>query len=163
MFSGSLLTFVPMTPAPFAYVTVECAMTDIGKVIGDAFRTLDAALEQAKTKPAGPPMARYRQFGSGRVIMDLGFPVQESMLTSLRAAGLQTGMTGGGQALRAIHTGPYDKLRLTYDAMLEAIAAAGREPADEMWERYLSSPTAPAEEMRTEVLWPVKPAPASYE
>ena len=163
MFSGSTLSFVAMTPEPFAYVTRECAMANVGATVSDAFCTLGAALDQAKVQPWGPPMARYRNIAEGRITIDLGFPVQEAALASLRAAGLQTGMTGGGQAMRALHLGSSEKLTFTYDAVLDAIRASGREPAEEMWERYFSGPETPPDASRTEVLWPVKPAPASYE
>lgn len=163
MFSGSALSFVAMTPEPFAYVTRACEMAGIGAAVSDAFCTLGAALDQAKVNPAGPPMARYRNIADGRITIDLGFPVQEAALASLRAAGLQTGMTGGGQAMRALHLGSYEELKRTYDAVLDAIHAAGREPGEEMWERYFSGPDTPPGQSRTEVLWPVKPAPASYE
>lgn len=163
MSNGSPLSFVAMTPEPFAYVTRQCELAGVGATIGDAFRALGAALDQAKVNPSGPPMARYRNIADGRITVDLGFPVQDAALASLRAAGLQTGMTGGGQAMRAMHAGSYEKLKLTYDAVVDAIRAAGREPGEEMWERYFSGPETPPEQSRTEVLWPVKPAPASYE
>lgn len=155
-------TLVTLTPEPFAYVTRECALEAIGKTIEESFCTLDAALGQAKVAPSGPPLARYTHFADGRVTVDLGFPVHAGGTASLRAAGLNTGMTGGGLAMRGVHVGPYDTLRQTYDKILTAIRAAGRAPADEMWERYFAHAEA-ASEARTEVLWPVKPAMASYE
>lgn len=154
---------VTLTPEPFAYVSRECGMAEIGKTVEDAFCVLGAALAQAKTTPTGPPTARYSEVSEGRVTVDLGFPVHEGATASLRAAGLHTGMTGGGEAMRAIHEGSYDSLRQTYDVILNAIRAAGRAPADEMWERYHSGPEAPETQARTEVLWPMKPALASYE
>lgn len=154
---------VAMTPQPFAHVTRECALANIGQTIADAFCTLGAALEQAKVEPAGPPMARYSHFADGRVSVDLGFPVHESAIAGLRAAGLRTGMTAGGEAMSLLHVGPYQTLQQSYDAVLAAIAAAGRAPAEEMWERYLDGPETPAEKTRTEVSWPLQPAPGAYE
>lgn len=156
-------SFVNLTPEPFAYVTRECTMSDIAKTVEDCFCTLNAALNQAKVAPAGPPVARYSHVANGKVTIDLGFPVNDKAIGSLRAAGLSTGLTGGGEAMRAMHEGSYETLQHTYEAVLGAIAAAGRAPSDEMWERYLTGRETPAESARTEVLWPLKPAPASYE
>lgn len=153
---------VSLKPQPFAYITRECLMENIAATIAEAFAALNGALAQAKSAPAGPPMARYSHYGDGRVTIDLGFPVQEAMMGALRAAGLKTGMTGGGDAMRAVHVGSFETLRRTYDALLNAIRAAGRAPADEMWERYLTQP-GDGDEPHTEVLWPMKPALASYE
>ncbi|WP_395647071.1 GyrI-like domain-containing protein [Terricaulis sp.] len=157
------VSVVDMTAQPFAYVTRQCAMADIGRTIGEAFPVLGAALAQAKTAPVGPPMARYSNVADGRVTIDLGFPVREAMLTSLRAAGLSTGATAGGKAMHAVHVGPYETVKTTYDAILAAFRAAGAAPADDMWERYLSGAEAAPAEQRTDVFWPLKPARASYE
>lgn len=154
-------TLVNLTPMPFAYLTRECEMDDIGETVKATFAKLWAALAQAKTSAAGPPMARYRQTPEGRVMVDLGVPVREDVLASMRAAGLSTGLTTGGLAMRAMHEGAFDTLRDTYGVLIAAIRKTGRAPSEEMWERYYGRPDG--DDVSTEVLWPLKPALASFE
>lgn len=155
------IDLVNLTPEPFAFLTRECDMAAISTTVAEIFEKLGAALAQAKAAPSGPPMARYRRLQGGRVTINLGFPVRSDALARLRASGLETGLTSGGLAMRGVHVGSFDTLRQTYDALLAAISKAGRAPADEMWERYYGAPGEA--DARTEVLWPVKPALASYE
>ena len=54
--------------------------------------------------------------------------------------------------------GPYDSIVNTYNAMTEAMKAQGFVGARDMWEVYYSPPETPPEQIKTEVIWPVREA-----
>ena len=60
-------------------------------------------------------------------------------------------------AYEAIHTGPYDTLGSTYDAIKKSMEADGASPADSMWEYYLTDPEQQPDPAtwQTRVVWPV--------
>jgi effector-binding domain-containing protein len=147
---------VTLTPQPFAYVSRECALAEIGQIMSEGFGAAFGALARAGAAPAGEPMAHYRSVKNGRVSVDIGVPIRAEAEASARAAGLEVGATGAGRAVQAMHVGPYDTLTQTYDAMFADMRARSLAPADDMWERYLDPPDTPAEKVRTEVIWPVR-------
>ena len=62
-----------------------------------------------------------------------------------------------------VHSGPYDTLSATYDALAAWIAAEGHAAGDGPWEVYLSDPGLvpdPAD-LETEIVWPIEPAGGS--
>ena len=58
----------------------------------------------------------------------------------------------GGEIARAIHRGEYARLGATHDAVLDQVAAHGREPAGPRWEIYGHWREDPSE-LETEVFW----------
>ena len=58
----------------------------------------------------------------------------------------------GGEVATAVHRGDYAKLGETHDAVRQAVAARGREPAGPCWEIYGHATPDPSEQ-RTEIFW----------
>lgn len=149
-------TIETRTATPFAYLERTARIVDMPKVMGEGFASLSALFAKAKAPMDGPPMAHYKSFDGSTTTFELGFPVRAEDTAALRAAGLSIGETPRGRVMQAIHVGPYDGVSKTYDAMLAAMKAKGTEAAPDMWERYFSPPGTPPEQIRTEVIWPLR-------
>lgn len=147
-----------LSSQPFAYISGSSRIADMPKSMGQRFATLAALFGAAKTEPAGPPLAHFLSYDDESANFDLGFPAQPGDVEALRAAGLSIGETPSGQAMMAMHTGPYEELGDTYDAMMREMKTQHLEPTKDMWERYLSGPETPPEKAQTEVTWPVRTA-----
>lgn len=144
---------VTLAPEPFAYVSRTGALAEMPRIMSEAFCTLGEALGKAGVTPTAAPFAHYREVRDGRVAVDVGFPIRSEAIGAARAAGLSIGETASGEVMRALHVGAYDKLGETYEAVIAAMRARGLSPAADMWERYLTGPETPPEQMRTEVWW----------
>jgi effector-binding domain-containing protein len=61
------------------------------------------------------------------------------------------------RAVQAIHVGKYDTLGMTYEAVKQRMREEGLQASDDMWENYLSDPSAEPDPAtwRTLVVWPV--------
>jgi effector-binding domain-containing protein len=127
---------------------------EIKEFFDRALPAVMAALAAQGAHPVGPPFARYYGMPTETIELEVGFPVSG---TASAADGATPGTLPGGPVVRAVHVGPYERLRQTYDEMYLWMQAEGLEPADTMWEVYLSDPSRQPDPAtwRTEVWWPV--------
>ena len=144
---------------PMLYVTRSANVEpkDIADVMGEAFGTMDTFFGRSGVRPAGRPLAVYHDWdkGSGKMKVDLGFPVAAS--DTPKATGeVHAGRTPAGQALKAVHRGPYPKLQETYSELEGHLLKAGIPTPSTAWEIYVSDPgKTPPDELLTEVYMPL--------
>jgi effector-binding domain-containing protein len=111
--------------------------------------------------PAGPPYARYHEFGPERADVEFGIPVASPVGNLRPLAECESGEVGagelpGGPAAITLHLGAYPGLGAAYERLGEWIPAQGHAPGIGPWESYINDPTEVGEaDLRTEVVWPV--------
>ncbi len=111
--------------------------------------------------PAGPPYARYHEFGPERADVEFGIPVAAPIGNLRPLAECEPGEVGagelpGGPAAVTLHVGRYPGLGAAYERLGAWIPAQGHTPGGAPWESYISDPTEVGEaDLRTEVIWPV--------
>jgi effector-binding domain-containing protein len=129
-------------------------MSEIKQFFDRALPTVMAALTAQGAHPVGPPFAKYYGMPTDTIEIDVGFPVAHR---ATAADGATPGTLPGGPVVRAVHVGSYDDLSQTYDDMYAWMKNEGLEPADAMWEVYLSDPSRQPDPAtwRTEIWWPV--------
>lgn len=64
---------------------------------------------------------------------------------------------GGYVTMTAVHTGPFSAIGKAYEALEELMHIHGYVSAGAPVEYYLSSPDAPPQQQRAEIVWPVVP------
>lgn len=154
-----LIETVTAETRPMLYVTRSASMNpqDIAAIMADAFGAVGRFLGRSGVKPAGPPLAVYRDWdeAAGTMTIDIGVPVAPSDTT--RAKGeVHAGQTPSGKALKAVHRGPYPKLRDTYGALEAHMKTVALPMPALAWEVYLNDPdTTPADDLLTEIYMPV--------
>lgn len=142
---------------PTAGVHGNVPADQVGAFVSRAFRVTAAALQAQGVAPSGPPFARYHGMPSPAIDIEAGFPVTRP----IEASGeVMPGELPGGQVIEAIHEGPYDSIRSTYDDVQTFAAESGLTPADVMWECYLTDPQASPDPStwRTMICWPAEAA-----
>jgi effector-binding domain-containing protein len=133
---------------------------DIGALFNDDATRLVTYLEQHDIEPAGPPYARYREFGPDRADVEIGIPV-DADLEDLRelAPDQVIGISElpGGRVARVLHEGAYDGLGSAYQRLEGFIAEQGTQTAGAPWESYVVMPDGRGDptSIRTEVCWPL--------
>jgi effector-binding domain-containing protein len=137
------------------------ATVDVGALMDRAMGALGARLGEAGVNPAGPPYARYHEWGGEWADVEIGFPLAERLpgpaLTDVSSGEVGASALPGGRVAAAIHQGPYPELGKTYGRLHDWIHAQGEEDGPGPWESYLDSPEEVTDTaaLRTEVLWPV--------
>lgn len=149
---------VELKSRPFAYISLRSTLPQMPATMGQGFATLGQMFAKARAQMAGNPLAHYTAYDATSASFELGFPVLETDIPALRAAGLSIGQSPGGTNMTATHIGPYDTVAKTYDRMTIAMKAQKLSPRRDMWESYLSPAETPPEQIRTEVIWPVEAA-----
>lgn len=137
-----------------AVVHDRVPMAEIKQFFDRAIPAVMAALASLGTHPIGPPFAKYFGMPGDTVELEVGFPVAQAVQA---IDGVTPGTLPEGPVVHAIHVGPYETLGETYDDVLAWMKDEGVEPADAMWEVYLSDPSAQPDPAtwRTKVCWPV--------
>ena len=107
-------------------------------------------------EPASQPFARYHSFGE---VIDLEAGV--IVAAPVQPAGeVKPGELPRGPAAIAVHTGSYETLGATHEAMRRWLEAnPGQKPNGGPWELYVTDPATEPDPSRwmTEVIYPLKP------
>lgn len=154
--------FRDLTPAPTAAVRLRVPMSTLSHLFDEHLPNIAHRLADLGAQPAGPPYARYHEFGADEVDVEIGIPVAAPVGALRPLAEAEAGEMGaselpGGQVAITVYRGSYDGLSQTYDALHDWIHAQGRDEGPAPWESYVDDPSEVEDvsELRTEVIWPV--------
>lgn len=142
---------------PFVFLSRTSAMTPeaIGATMGEAFAILAPFLEARGITPAGPPLALYHGYDEKEISFDVGVPVASPDTAKVEGE-VKSGETPAGRALKTIHTGPYARLKDTYDGIMKHLEAEGLTIAGYSWEVYVTDPDkTPEDRLVTEIYFPL--------
>jgi effector-binding domain-containing protein len=135
---------------------------DVGRIFGEAMGPLGVRLGEVGATPAGPPFARFHDWGGDVAEIEIGIPLAARPDGLADLAGLPEGEVGastlpGGETAVIVHRGPYPTLREAYMELLEWIRAQGRKEGSAPWESYVDDPATVQDvaTLRTELLWPL--------
>jgi len=153
------MTQVTISEEPELDIAVIRRRVPMAELVGffdEGLSAVMSAIQGQGATPTGPPFARY--FGIPEQIADLelGFPVAQPIAP---AGEVVPGKLPAGMVYQAVHLGPYDSLGQAYQAILERMAADGVTPGEQMWETYLTDPSAEPDSARwqTRLCWPFGP------
>ena len=136
---------------PVLGIRTQTTLAQIGDDIG---RVMPELAGHAGERMAGPPLARWHTWDGNSGEMEVAVPVREAAETS---GNIEASELPGGRAAVAIHVGPYEELKVTWEALKSWMTEQGLEGTAAPWEQYISDPgTTPAEELQTRIVWPVK-------
>lgn len=146
------------TAHPMIYVTRQSSMDpdEIGKALGEAFAVLGAFLGESGVRPVSPPISVYRDWQDGKMSIDVGMPVAAADTAKVTGE-VKAGETPACRAIRAVHKGPYERLRDTYGELETEMSKAGMKQPDFAWEVYITDPdSTAADELLTEIYMPIQ-------
>lgn len=148
-----------VTPQRFVAIRARTTPFEIGARMADLLERVWAHLARQEHVTVGPPIARYHAFDEREIDVEVGFPVAELVPTE---GPIQIGDLPGGPAATVLVTGPYVQLPEAYDAIRQWMRENGRVAEGAPWDIYWvdSSHVTTADELRTEVVWPLVPQPA---
>lgn len=148
---------VDVEAIPLVFVSRTSLMSPeaIGAAMGEAFGTLAAFMSGRKITPVGPPLALYHGYDEKEIRFDVGFPVPPADRGMVEGE-VKSGETPAGRALKTVHTGPYAKLRETYNGIMKHMEAEGLTAAGFSWEVYVTDPDkTPENQLITEIYFPL--------
>jgi effector-binding domain-containing protein len=143
--------------SPRRYVGVRRTVKHdgIGPACGELLPRLSAWLSEKGIQPDGPPAVVYHSFDR-----ETGnFSLEPALFVTAEVEGegdISVSETPGGEALTALHVGPYSTLGQTWDAIFAYAEKLNRKLTKRSWELYLNDPrTAAPDELRTQIFAPL--------
>jgi effector-binding domain-containing protein len=143
-----------VTPRPYVGVRRIVKHDGLGPACAEILPRLGAWLAAKGIKPEGPTLVYHS------VNQSTGdFDVQPALFVPSPVSGegdIVAGETAGGEALYALHVGPYETLGETWGQVFARAAELGRPVTKPSWESYLNTPAeVPPEALRTEIFVPI--------
>lgn len=141
---------------PTAVVREHVDMHALSDFFGRAFTDVMATVQAQGVEAAGPPFALYHgKPTDAGVDVEAGVPVPAPIAETDRVV---PSALPSGRVVEAIHVGPYDTMERTYGEIMQWMQQHGLEPADDMWECYLTNPEVEPDPARwqTKMFWPVR-------
>jgi len=143
-------------------VRLETTQAQMSAAFDRELPRVGARMAELGAEMAGPPFARYFDFSSDHVDLEIGAPVVAAPAALEPLSGRPDDAIGvsqlpGSEVAMIVHEGSYDSLSATYDRLHGAIEAAGRVAAPGPWEEYLTDPSQEPDPAawRTLVVWPL--------
>lgn len=130
----------------------------VGDLLAESLPAVYAHAQAHGLEMSGPPFARYLAVEPEHFLVEAGIPLAEAA-PGEPDAGIEPIVIPAGPAAVAVHEGPYERLKETYEAGEAWLAEEGRTASGPPWESYLTDPGdhPDPETWRTEVVQPVEP------
>ena len=141
-------------PRETAMVRVDTTETGLQPAIVDGLQAVATAMAAAGVELAGHPFTRYLEWGPGRAVAEIGFPV---LRPAPQVGRVGPGRLPGGRVASVVHQGPYETIADTYTRLQAWLAERGHAPTGPMWEYYVTDPDTEPDPAawRTEVITPI--------
>jgi effector-binding domain-containing protein len=135
-------------------IRTHAAVQDLPAVLGQAYGAIGQYLSQIGQMAAGAPFVAYYNMDMQNLDIEIGYPVAQKLPGQ---GNIQPSMTVGGKAAACLHIGPYDKIQLAYEALMQWMQAQGYEGSGVCYEVYLNDPAqTPPEALQTQVVFLLK-------
>jgi len=105
---------------------------------GKAFGGVINFLSESGQTPAGMPFAAYFNLDMRAMQVEGGFPVSSKMEGNTE---IISNLIPAGQYLTTIFEGPYNDLKIAYDALIDYAKQNNLQPTGVVYEYYLNDPT----------------------
>ncbi len=139
---------------PVLSVRTHAAVQDLPTVLGKTYGAIMQYLAELGEQPAGMPFVGYYDMNMQNLDIEIGFPVAHP----LEGRGdIQCREFPGGELASVMHIGPYEAMEAAYNEMYKWVDSHGYQLAGACYELYYSEPGTPPQEIRTQIIFPVKP------
>ncbi len=138
---------------PTLSVRTRAAVQDLPQLFGQTYGALMQYMGELGAQPSGEPFAAYYNLDMQDLDVEIGFPVTKHLPDR---GNIRGSLLPAGKYASTMHIGPYDTVGPAYEALAQYVTANGYEPAGVAYEFYFSGPETPPNEIRTQIVFPLK-------
>jgi effector-binding domain-containing protein len=120
-----------------AVIHLTIPREEAGRVMGPGIREVLTTVAAQGLAPAGPWFTHHLRMDPDTLDFEVGVPVTAAVVAEGR---VMTGQLPATMAARTVFHGDYEGLRDAWGEFDAWIAARGRMPAPNLWERYVAGP-----------------------
>jgi effector-binding domain-containing protein len=131
----------------------RAAVQDLPQLFGQTYGALLQYMNEMGVEPVGEPFAAYYNMDMQNLDIEIGFPVTRPLPDR---DNIKSGALPAGKFASTMHVGPYDTLGPAYEALTQYVKDSRCEPTGVAYEFYFSGPETPPEEIRTQIVFPLK-------
>ena len=138
---------------PALSVRTRAAVQELPALFEKTYGAIMQYLDEVGEQPTGMPFAAYYNLDMRNLDVEIGFPVARELPGK---GNVQPSQFPGGKLASVMHVGQYDQVEPAYDALMLWVNEHGYETTGVAYEIYYSGPETPPEEIRTEIMFPLK-------
>jgi effector-binding domain-containing protein len=147
---------VKLTPKTIVYIAGSGTWDKAYDTLIDAFKKVDAYLDGAGLKAAGPAMTIYTATDDSGFDFKAAIPLAEPP-KSPPGHDIAVGQSPDGKVLKFVHRGSYDEMNQTYEAITNYLDEKGLDAKDLLIEEYTTDlVTTPQDMLVVNVFVPLK-------
>ena len=138
-----------LAPVAALVIRAYAAVADIGALFESGFGEMEHLLQRQGKKRPDTSFAHYYGMNNGKIEVEFGFPVDESVHGGGRAV---IATAPSGKAVGCQYIGPYADIEPAYTALMKWVNDNGLTMNGEAYEIYLDDPfLTPPDQLRTQV------------
>lgn len=146
--------FLEKPAQPVLSIRTRSSVSDLPKVLGEAYDKLMQYMEEIKETPTDAPFVAYYNMDMTDLDIEVGLPVSKPIPGK---GEVRQSEIPAGKQVSCIYTGPYSKCEPAYNALIQWVAENGHEAVGTAYEFYLNDPKdTPEEQLATRIMYPLK-------
>jgi len=120
--------------------SVSGNMQQVATLLSECYSKVFAEIQKQSLQPQGSPFAYYSGYDpeTGIYTMTAGMPVSSGAKSS---GDVKAVKYKAFKAVKALHTGPYDEMQPSYEAIMEYAKTNNLKLGSESWEFYMNDPS----------------------
>ena len=145
---------IEMQPQTVLSIRFRTPIDQLSIVLDRFYRAIFRYINELGEQPAGPPFVAFYNTDMQDLDIEAGYPVAKALPVK---GDIQMSNLPGGKAATAIHTGPYDQLPSTYNAIETWMQEHELVVTGTVYEFYLNDPSQTnPETLETQIIYPLK-------
>ena len=143
-----------VAPRAAAAVRAEVPAAEMRRVFDSGLGEVFVTVQEQGVVIAGAPFGFYPRMPTDTIEVVVGVPVGSPIEPQGNVVNFEL---PGGTVVTGTHTGPYEDLSATYQALIGWAAEQGVALGEGMWEVYASDPSLEPDTAKweTDIFWPV--------
>lgn len=138
---------------PVLSIRTRTDVNNLPKVLGEVYNSIMKYLDEIGEYPYGAPFCIYYNQNMQDLDVEIGFPVWEVLPGK---GEIKPGEIKEGKHAVCLHTGPYNKIESTYNALMQWIKDIGLTTTGVAYEFYLNDPAqTPQDKLQTRIQFPL--------